>query len=278
MSCNTTLKLPDFFLIGAPKAGTTALYHSLCQHPDIYMPALKEPHYFTFEGQIPVFPGPAGDYFARVAIKRPLEYAALFAGIRDEKIAGEASTTYLGSPVAAKRISKNIPHARIIALLRQPAERAYSQYNFYRFHGVESADTFSQALGEEADKIKNGWSFIHFHRLTSLYFQQLRSYFDVFPRENIKILLHDEWSTHPASILQDTYRFLGVNDNFEADIRHSNVTLLPDTTIDAAKSRKPAVPLPLDPAIRRQLTDAYREDILKTQDLIGLDLSHWLIA
>src|SRR6185369_8360971 len=169
-------QLPNFFLIGAAKAGTTALYNCVNQHPEIFMSPVKEPHYFTFEGEIPVFEGPGGDYFPRVAIHRPIDYISLFSGASNQKVIGEASTTYLSSPVAAFRIKKSAPEAKIVALLRQPADRAYSQYNFYRFHRIESAPDFSTALEMEAGHIQRGWSFIHFHRELGFYYQQLKTF------------------------------------------------------------------------------------------------------
>jgi hypothetical protein len=272
------------------------------------MSPVKEPHYFTFEGEIPTFPGPGGGYFPRVAISNRLEYETLFSGVATERAIGEASTTYLNSNVAALRIKNYVPEAKIIILLRHPADRAYSQYNYYRFHRIETSPDFSVALENEAGRINDGWSFIHFHQKESFYFQSLKRYFDQFPREQIKIYLYEDWYKSPKSTLQDLFKFLEVNEDFPPNIQQSNVSLIPKNCyLHGLASRPnciekrlnhflPAVvrralisclqhinnkynlspPPPLGLKLRQQLTDGYYEDIIKTQELIGLDLSNWL--
>jgi len=308
VSLSHSAPFPNFFIIGAPKCGTTALYDILSQHPDIYMSPVKEPHYFTFEGDAPIFQGPGGNYFKRVAVTRPRDYLMLFAGVKEHLAIGEASPTYLGSTVAAKRISNAVPGAKIIVLLRQPAERAYSHYQYLRFHGVESIGNFSAALEQETIRKANGWSRILFCRHGGYYFTNLSRYYQLFPREQIKVYLYEDWNQSPRTVLRDLYTFLGVDENFAPEIRRSNVTLIPRNHRLNSLAKKPdrveqllaplipeslnkkiiaAIqqlnrkynlypPPPIEPLIRQQLTDGYRDDILKTQELIGQDLSHWL--
>jgi len=301
------LRLPDFFIIGAPKAGTTALYDTIKQHPDIYMSPVKEPHFFACEGKPPVFPGPLGAYLQRYAIWEPRMYAQLFAGETNQRAVGEASPPYLYSPLAARRIRKNLPHSRIVVILRQPAERAYSNYQQMRQYAVEQVDTFDAALAEEEKRKQAGWIPWLFYRTNGFYHAPLSVWYDHFPRERIRVYLFEDWKERPQAMLRDLFGFLEVNQDFVPRIRRSNVTLLPKSRrlhhwamhpegldrrapflppivrraasatlrrIDTAFNLAP--PPPLDPEIRARLTADYREDILKLQDLIGRDLSHWL--
>lgn len=301
---------PNFFVIGAPKAGTSALYFCLKQHPGIYMSPIKEPHFFTFDGQAPIFSGPKGNHFQRVGVSQARDYLCLFAGAKEQTAIGEASTTYLKSPVAAARISKFAPLANIVILLRQPADRAYSHFQYLRSQGVEPASSFAEALSLEKLRRKEGWFPGHLYKEGGYYYSQLRAYFDCFSREQIKVYLYEEWNANPLQVLQDLFGFLGVDKEFVSEIRRNNVTRIPKnmwlhrlavspmrferllapvlpraahkwiiSAIQGLDNRlNLASPPPIDPHIRQKLTEGYREDILKTQALIGRDLSHWLIA
>ena len=302
------MPVPNFFVIGAAKAGTTALYNCLKQHPDIYMSPVKEPLFFAFEGEPPIYPGPAGTYFHRVAVWRPRDYMLLFAGATGQRAIGEASPIYLRSPLAARRIRQNLPHSRLVAILRHPAERAYSHYTYLVQHHVEPARTFSEALAREALRMQEGWFPGFFYQASGYYHAQLSAYGELFPREQIKVYLYEDWRETPQAMLRDLFRFLEVDTDFVPTIRQSNVTRLPSSQrlhrlavapdrierrlapILPARARRAIVsavrrfddrcnlapPPPLDPEIRARLTAEYREDILKLQDLIGRDLSHWV--
>jgi hypothetical protein len=301
--------LPNFFIIGAPKAGTTALYEMLAQHPEIYMSPVKEPRFFATIGEPPLFPGPAGDFLRRVSVWRPREYALLFAGVTNQRAIGEASAIYMRLPLAAQRIRQTLPHSRLIAILRQPAERAYSNYSFMRQHDIEPERSFDAALAQEDARSQAGWYPGIYYKKNGYYYAQLLVYYALFPREQIKVVLHEDLRNAPQALLRDLFRFLEVDENFMPEIRRSNVTLwsksrrlhnlathparieqllpfLPATArrviasalrrIDSGFNLVP--PPPLDPETRARLTEEYREDILKLQDLIGHDLSHWLTA
>jgi len=217
--------LPNFFIIGAPKAGTTALYDMIKQHPEIYVSPRKSPRFFATEGEPPLFPGPAGDSLRRWAVWKPRDYALLFAGVTNQRAIGEASVGYLRTPLAAQRIHQYLPHSRIIAILRQPAERAYSHYMYMRQHRREPARTFEEALAQEETRIKEGWISGYYYKANGLYYAQLSIYYDLFPREQIKILLYDDLKDAPHPLLRDLFHFLDVDENFTPEIRRSNVTL-----------------------------------------------------
>jgi len=301
---------PNFFVIGAPKAGTSALYFCLKQHPAIYMSPIKEPHFFTFDGEAPIFSGPKGNHFQRVGVSQARDYLCLFAGVKAQTAIGEASTTYLKSPIAAARISKFAPRARIVVLLRQPVDRAYSHFQYLRSQGVEPVASFVEVLSQESLRRKEGWFPGHLYMEGGYYYSQLRAYFECFPREQIKVYLYEEWNAHPLQLLRDLFGFLGVDQEFVPEIRRNNVTRIAknqwlhrlsvspmriERLIDPVLPRAAhkwiisamqgldnrlnlATPPPIDPLIRQQLTDCYRDDILKTQELIGRDLSHWLMT
>lgn len=295
------MPLPNFFVAGAPKSGTTALYDALVQHPDIFMPAIKEPAYFSFNGKAPEWKDSvAGRRVRRNGIWRPADYLHLFAGAGGCRAIGEATPDYLQAPVAARRIRDNIPQARIIAVLRHPAERAYSSYLYMIQKGIETAGTFSEALADEPRRIEQGWFSGLNHKTNGFYGQQLRVWFDLFPREQIKVYLYEEWRQGPQAMLRDLYGFLGVDPDFQPVLKQSNVTRVPRSRrlhnlalcLERAQGEwgRPAAalvqrlnrrynlvkPPPLSLELRRALTEEYRADILLLQELIGRDLSHWL--
>jgi hypothetical protein len=300
------MPLPNFFILSAGKAGTTALYECLKQHPEIYMCPVKEPHFFAWEGEPPIFPGPAGSIPRAVWVWQPRDYLLLFAPVTTQRAIGEASTGYLYSPLTARRIHKSLPQSRLIAVLRQPAERAYSSFQFNVQCNLEPAHTFAEALAHEEARRQAGWYPALFYKIHGYYHAQLSVYYELFPREQIKVYLYEDWKNTPQVLLRDLFRFLEVDENFAPEIRRNNVTLLPKSrrlhkathparieqvtpflpgpvrrvTISALRRIDGrfnlAPPPPLDPEIRARLTADYREDILKLQDLIGRDLSHWL--
>jgi hypothetical protein len=301
------MKLPNFFIIGAPKSGTTALYHCLKQHPDIFMSRIKEPLFFAFSGEPPVLAGPNGTFCRRVARWRPRDYMLLFADSKHERVIGEASQVYLRTTEAAQRIKQHLPHSHIIAVLRQPADRAYSHYTFLRQKNIEPARSFSDALAHEATRLKEGWFSGFYHKSNGYYYKQLSTWYDLFPRQQIKVYLYEDWRETPQEMMRDIFRFLKVDDDFQPDIKTSNVTLIPkshqlhrlagnqwlENKFGRLLSRRSlqaiqnalirfdtrfnlTPPPPMDHRIRAELTEEYRKDILMLQDLIGRDLSRWL--
>ncbi|MBM3181565.1 MAG: sulfotransferase [Chloroflexi bacterium] len=299
------MPMPNFLIIGAAKSGTTALYHYLKQHPQIYTSPVKEPRFFAFEEDIPRFYGPGDDRLVREFVTNFEDYLGLFEAVTDQIAIGEASNVYLtNSETSSRRIQHHLPNAKLIAVLRHPAERAYSNYLMLASTGKEYLG-FTQALEEEEERKRKNWAFVWLYKNRGFYYALLRPYFDRFPREQIRIYLYDDWNTTPREVLQDIFRFLQVDDSFVADMnKRQNVSyiprshaiqvflenphplktilkpLLPQTLrrkiISKMQLLNQTKPPPLDPELRRQLTEEYRDDILKLQDLIGRDLTHWL--
>ena len=297
------MTMPNFLIIGAMKAGTTALYSYLDQHPEVYMSPVKEPNFFAFEGEKMNFRAPQDQRgINRTSVTDIAAYRALFHGVTNEKAIGEASHWYLYSPKAPGRIRHHVPEAKLIVVLRDPVERAYSQYLHFIRDGQEPLTDFAGALQEEETRIRNNWAFGRYAS-RGFYHAQLKRYFDAFDRSQIKIYLYEDFSADPTGVLRDTFLFLGVDEAFvpEMSVR-PNVSGVPNSrALHALLTRpgrlkailKPYLPPKLlrfasdlrdrnlaKPQLaleeRRQMAKMYREDILKLQDLIDRDLSRWL--
>ena len=152
------MTMPNFLIIGAVKAGTTSLHDWLSQHPQIYMSSIKELNFFAFEGDnLEVFKGKFNkEYLA--GFETTLQgYRKHFQGVTNEIAIGESSPTYLYHPKAPERIQHYIPDVKLIAILRNPVERAYSNYLHTIRDSIEPFTDFAQALEEEESRIQDGW-------------------------------------------------------------------------------------------------------------------------
>jgi len=316
--------LPNFFVAGAPKAGTTSLYYQLDSHPQIFMSPIKEPCYFASElrfenfsrewqaqlqreneslreylrGPMTVkrFGGPVADWN---------DYLSLFRNARCEKAIGEASVSYLWSPTAARNIAARIPDAKIVLVLRNPVDRAFSQYlqavssgfmrTSFRERSEAAVNSQSHSQAMEFDVLN---PFLEF----GLYFEQVKRYLDVFPRENILIHIYEQMRLKPEEAMARTYEFLGVSAAEAAHpcarfmeprvprmlllgyglkkfgIWQTTARMVPDSlrpTVRRAVNR-PRASLKIDPADRAFLQSYYREDILKLECLLQQNLRFWL--
>lgn len=208
--------LPNFFLVGAHKAGTTAVARFLGQHPEVFMSPVKEPRYFALAGESRTFTGP-GDPANSFDRHREEDYRELFGGVEAEKAVGEASTIYLYHRDAAENIRRRVPEARIIAILRQPVDRAYSNFLHCRRDGQESYEDFLDALKQEANRVESGWGPLWHYQRKGRYAAQLARYLRHFPREQILVAIYDELKRNPVGLLQRIYSFLGVEEGFVPD-------------------------------------------------------------
>jgi hypothetical protein len=307
------MTLPNFFIIGAAKCGTTALYHYLDQHPQIFMSPFKEPKFFALEGEKPDFRGPADRWGINRCPFTDIEaYLALFRDASGEKVLGEASTLYLYSRKAPERISNRVPDAKLVAVLRNPVERAYSAFLHMVRDSREPLSDFAQALGAEDARIADNWGPVYHYRRRGYYYPQLRRYFDRFDRDQIQVYLYEDLKSNPAGMARSIFGFLGVDDAFTPDVSAElNVSGIPKNenlqalylllrkpnplraalrplfparvrsrmrkrALAGIRKRNVAKPPQMSPEIRAELTEAYREDILKLQDLLQRDLSGWL--
>jgi hypothetical protein len=186
--------------------------------------------------------------------------------VRDETVIGEASPLYLYSPHAACLIKQHVPDAKMLVILRNPVDRAYSAFVHLVRDGRETTRDFGEALAQEDARIAEGWEHIWHYKRMGLYYEQLKRYFDLFGRDRIKVSLYYDFKTRPVELMRGILGFLEVDDTFvphDIATRYNTATLPPED--------RP----PLLPEVRQQLLDYFREDSLKVQDLIERNLSHW---
>ena len=229
------MRKPDFFIVGAPKCGTTALFKYLQVHPEVYLPK-KEFHHFGHDLRPAAYTGHKWDRAA---------YLALFEGATAEKRLGEASVWYLYSKQAAREIKAFNPEADIIILLRDPVEMMYSLYGLFLWvhdltpNGVIEAESgrvlsFEEALRTQEQRKAAFLNTIDqealagkrvlrlFHTDAACYADQVQRYLDVFDRAHVHVILYDDLKADTAATYRDTLRFLGVDPTFEADFRVIN--------------------------------------------------------
>jgi hypothetical protein len=200
-------KKPNFFIIGAPKSGTTSLYKYLAQHPNVFMSKTKEPCFLAPDFYSPLYP------------QTEEEYLKLFEGWNYEDCVGEATTTYLYSRKAAKSIKEYSPEAKIIAILRNPVEMVHALHGQRVVEGNENIFGFEDALDAEdlrriGKKLPSGFKYppeYLLYRDFGLYSTQLERYFEIFNKDNVKILLFDDLKASPLKVYCEVLKFLGIS-------------------------------------------------------------------
>jgi Sulfotransferase domain len=222
----TGLRVPDFFIVGHAKSGTTALYEMLRQHPQIFMPASKEPWFFADEllERTPPRPGGTPDTLE--------SYSAWFADARPDQRAGEASALYLWSRTAAGRIARARPDARIIAILREPASFLRSLHLQFVQTYVETEKDLGKALALEQPRRRGEQVPRHTYWPQALlysehvrYVAQLRRYREVFPAEQLLVLIYDDFRVDNETTVRRVLRFLDVDDSLAIDALQANPTV-----------------------------------------------------
>ncbi|MDR4507102.1 MAG: sulfotransferase [Candidatus Brocadiaceae bacterium] len=300
------IRLPNFLIVGAAKSGTTSLYHYLEQHPEVYMSPLKEPRFIT--SQFVTFP------FNGINAWRPEqgitktfdEYKRLFNNVKNEKAIGEASidNLYLYDG-AIKYIKKYLGDVKIIIILRNPIERAFSQYVMF-IRNLREDLAFEDALKAEEERINNNWVFGYHYKNVSLYSNQVSEYLKNFT--NVKIYLYEDLKQNTLGLIKDMYAFLGVDSSFIPNISHKyNISGVPKNKIFHNFITKPhkfktaiknimvffmpkrkvykliekvrvknLQKIEMKPETKEYLKEFFREDVIKLQALINRDLSPWL--
>ncbi|MFB3737376.1 MAG: sulfotransferase [Candidatus Velamenicoccus archaeovorus] len=293
------MTLPNFVMIGAAKAGTTALYWYLTEHPQVFMSPMKETNFFAYgldeRGDL-LYGDPDLHTFP---VRTLEEYAALFGGAGDAVAVGEISPIYLECPQAAARMHELVPHARILCILRHPVDRAYSDYQMYLRSRGRRLDP-ARDLTPEATWARPDSHWMQIGR----YHDALARYVERFPRERIHVFLFDDLRRDARGFVQDVYRSLGVDPTFVPDLETPHNVggmpknrlverllmskrlktmvqpLVPRRAADLARRirtrnlrRAPTLPS----ALRAELTARFRDDIERTAQLIGRDLGHWLV-
>lgn len=284
------------------KAATTSLYTYLKQHPDVFMSKVKEPMFFNNYKK-------ENDYFVKGRKTKKIttlqDYTALFDKEKNQSAIGEASPAYIYDKKTPYLIKEVIPEVKIIVVLRQPIERAYSNFLHARRAGREPITKFTEAINSEEKRKENNWSPLYFYKDKGFYYKQLKRYFELFPKENIKVLLFEDVVKNPTTTTQEIFSFLGVDSNFIPDtkqktnvsgtpkgvfgwlimnLRYYNLIpniafskYLPNFLVNFIFQSAYSKPEKLDAKLKRELTEKYfKQDILQLENLIKKDLSHWL--
>lgn len=218
------MALPEFLIAGVPKAGTTALHAALVRHPDLFLPALKEPKFFLTDGPPPRTGGGPGDpQTYQEHIWRRAEYEALFDPAPPGTLRGEATPFYLYDRGARERIARLIPEVRLIVLLRDPVDRAHSNWTHLWNAGLEPEADFLAACRAEERRRANGWAdFWHYVNL-GRYGEQLAHLYTLVARDRVLVLRYRELKDSPAATLDQVCAFLGVRTGLLGEIPAENV-------------------------------------------------------
>ncbi len=222
-------RVPDFFVVGHPKSGTTALYDTLIRHPQIYMPSSKEPWFFASELGLRDPPRPRGTGWTPQTLE---EYLSLFDAAGPEQRAGEASALYLWSRTAAERIAEVQPGARIIAILREPASFLRSLHLQFVQTYLETEKDLRKALSLEESRRagrhaphNSYWPGATLYSDHVRYAEQLRRFHAVFGPEQVLVLIYDDFRRDNEATVRTVLRFLEVDDTPPIAVREVNPTV-----------------------------------------------------
>jgi hypothetical protein len=210
-------------LIGAPKAGTTALHAALSRHPQLFLSSVKEPKYYLCgDSPPPAYKGPGDAHSNREWIWQRQRYLDLFADAGDDQLAGESTPFYLYHRDARRRIAADLPNARLVAVLRDPVDRAYSNWMHLWADGLEPCADIVEACEREPERIDAGWAPFWHYRALGMYGRQLADLFEHFPREQVLVLRYRRLVEDPHRALNRVCRFLGVDEDVVTDIPSGN--------------------------------------------------------
>ncbi len=297
---------PNLFIVGAPKAGTTSLYHNLKQHPEIFMSTPKEIHHFCtdlIEEGIEFHNHDANKFTLNVCQDRK-QYLDFFAEGVEEKIRGEGSVFYLYSQSAPQNIHQFNPEAKIIILVREPASFLHSLHAQLHYSANDPCADFEKALELESSRRagKNlpqttPWPSMLYYSQYPQFTKFIKNYTDVFPPEQIKILLLDQLKEKPLKTMKAVFQFLDVDPDFEPKITVANLhkveriqikhkakikqwltRYLPMSLrnliakIYCTLNRKPQKRAKMDPELERKLKLQYRKEVEKLSKLFDQDL------
>jgi Sulfotransferase family len=291
---------PNFFIVGAQKAGTTSLYFYLKEIPGVYMSPLKEVFYFA--------PHAVQSSVADV-IRDKKEYLRLFKNARGYTAVGEATPIYLWDPDAPKLIHQTVPHARIIMILRDPVERAYSNYLMkMKYSGMKSSfyDELIRDYKSQEKLFGRSQLYVEF----GMYYEQVKRYFEIFGKEQVKVIIFEEFVQHPEESVNEVLTFLGVNYEMTTIREQYNpfsvprsplavwifaffrwlharnikfykiLTLLPDSLVESLpekllfkREQKPKI----DSKAVKFLQEIYRDDVTRLQSLLGRSLPWYTV-
>ena len=294
------IRQPDFFIVGAPRCGTTSMHYYLKEHPETFMCEVKEPHFF------------GSDLVSQRFIRDKEKYLSLFSAAANEKRIGESSIYYLYSKLAAAEIHESSPTAQIIIMLRNPVDMIYSLHSEHLFCGDETIRDFKTALMEEKNRrlglripVNCEIAFGLLYHEVAKYDEQLERYFNVFGRNNVKVIIFDDFKRDTARVYKETCEFLDVKSDCRPNCRVINANkivinwvlmhfwrdppkfaqwlgnVMPSSVrqrlVDRIRSRsfQVAPRPPMDQELRRQLQQEFLPGVERLSQLLGRDLTHW---
>jgi len=290
-------RLPNFVVIGAPRSGTTSLFYWLRQHPDVYLPVRKELHFFSYPTLAAHTEGPGDENVLSNLCSTWDEYCAHYAGCRAELAVGEVSPSYLLHSAARLEIASRLGEVQIIALLRDPVDKAFSQYSLLTRQGLENLD-FEAALAAEEERRAAGWGDIWWYAEGAKYAAGIAAYADTFGRENLHVVRFQDLHANPSGTVAEVLRFLELDDKVPIDTttthnragraRSKRVARLLEGDGFAKRLVKKVVPeslrvplrlrlndlktgakAELDPATRRALAARLAPDVQRLEELLG---------
>lgn len=280
-------KVPNLFILGAAKSGTTTLYELLRQHPDIFLTEVKEPTFFCRPFQV---------------VANPLDYFDLYAKASHERYLGEASHAYMTQPEAAGLLAALFPDARFVVVLRNPADRAYSLYHHMRRRGYEYAASFERALELEETRVSSRrfqqacpqylYNFLYFR--SGLFGEQIERYLQLFDRRQFHFLTSDQLHRDTLNAVRGILEFLGLPSDFTPEIARHNegrftirypalqyllrtkmrgLGFIRNLGLKASRHFNRAPLPPIDPETRSRLLRRYAEDLSKLEALTGISFA-----
>lgn len=290
-----TKKLPNFFIVGAPKAGTTSLYYYLKKHPEVYMSPVKEPNYFSYDETVK-----QSLYHKEKGVGTLQEYMQLFEAANGRhKAIGEASVSYLFYPPVPAKIKELVPDAKIIMSLRNPVDRAFSHY--FMEHKLGYVNDSLEDIVSKKSKHKFAHLWYQQYVELGLYYEQVKRYLDTFGKENVRIFIYDELSENMGAMIVELLHFLQIDPSFLPDLegkyntystpRNSIIRaiysqknlrtlarkIIPDHRVESIKN------LFLTRSKKQDKHDAtvdrmhaiFKPDIMQLEKLLHKDLSRW---
>jgi hypothetical protein len=299
---------PNFFIVGKPKSGTTALHLMLEQHPDVYMSPVKEPHYFARDHVEAARQRNRG--YRGLPYKDLDSYLALFEGAATEKIVGEASTDYLYSRCAAQEIAKFNPDAKILMVLREPVDFMYSFHGQLLRSGNEDEGDFGKALMLEESR-RRGENIpastsnpgILLYAEQAKYCEQVERFIGAFGHVQVQIVIYDDFRDDNLAVCREVFRFLGVDPDFQPvskEVNPSRAVRAPklanwliyhgERKAGSIKQRAPrwlVAPVawlmkrlifsgrasaPLDSALKSELRTKFKPEVERLSGIVGVDL------
>ena len=299
---------PDFLIIGAPKAGTTALHAALAKHPDVFTTTPKEPKYWMCgDAPPPHWVGPGDAHSQQEWIWRRRDYDRLFEPAREDQVRGESTPFYLWSYPAQRRIAEHLPEVKLIAVVRDPVDRAYSNWMHLWSDGLEPVADFEAAFDRQEERIEAGWAPFWRYRDLGLYGRQLQHLYDYVDPSRVLVVRYKEIVEQPTATVDRVCAFLGIAGSHLEEIPRDNVHTYaePGWRTDVFGPvvragawlgqfappqvwRTASAPLisqlapggahrpKLAPEVRARLLPHFAEDIALLAELTGEDFSLWL--